>query len=415
MTLASAHPHRLPAPLRALALLVVALVAMVPTAPFGAGSVAGAQGSANSVEQREALEDDLEAATAEELRLAGELAAASAERDRLALLLADVERRSQEAILAHRAAEDALGRATVELSAARARLRATERDLAAALDELRDQAVDSFIVGGHDEPLGVLMNAEDLREMGAAATYRAVVLEHQDLIVERVELLKVKRENRAEAAEVAKGVAADAVTEAEIRRQAVDAERTELRVLQTANAAAVATHATLLAEVQHRKAGYETELAALIQVSESLAAALATRQLGQVANPALQGTFVLPVPTARMSSSFGPRIHPIFGTARLHAGMDLAAPTGTPVGAAGFGTVVTSGVLGGYGNAVVIDHGSGLSTLYAHLSALHVAVGDEVEAGQTIGLVGSTGNSTGPHLHLEVRVFGTPVDPVNYL
>ncbi len=396
-------------------LAAIALASVVAALPLAADE-AGAQGTpAPTAERREALQDDLDVATADELRLAGELAAATAERDRLAMLLVDVERRSLEAVAASRAAAEALGRATAELSAAQARLRTTERDLADGIAELRDQAVDSFIVGGHDEPLGVFMGAEDIREMGAAATYRAVVLEEQDRIVELVEDLKVRRVRQTAAAAAAKRAAGDAATEAVAREQVVEAERSELQVLQASNEAAVATHAALLAEVQVRKAGYEAELAALVQISDSLAAALAARQLGQVANPALRGFFVLPVPTARMSSSFGPRVHPIFGTARLHAGIDLAAPTGTPIGAAGFGTVVTSGVLGGYGNAIVIDHGNGLSTLYGHLSVLHAQVGDVVEPNQTIGLVGSTGNSTGPHLHLEVRVFGTPVDPINYL
>lgn len=382
------------------------------TSPAGASPPAA---SPPAAERRQAIEDDLEEATAEELRLGSELAAASAERDRLAALLADVEQRSLGAIADHRAAEAALARATAELSATRARLRTTERDLAEALAELRDQAVESFIVGGSDETVSVLSRAEDLREVAAAATYRSVVLEQQDLIVERVERLKVKRERQGVAASSAKTAAADAVGEAEDRARIVDAERSELRVLRDANDAAIATHAALLAEVQQRKAAYEAELGVFVQLSESLAAALAERQRGQVANPDAAATFVVPVPSARMSSGFGPRVHPIFGTRRLHAGMDLAAPTGTPVGAAGAGVVVTAGVLGGYGNAVVIDHGNGLSTLYAHMSVLVAGVGDAVAANQVIGAVGSTGNSTGPHLHFEVRLFGTPVDPIGYL
>jgi len=159
----------------------------------------------------------------------------------------------------------------------------------------------------------------------------------------------------------------------------------------------------------------QRELAALVELSRSLNEALASRQVGQVVSPAARGRLLLPVPTARMSSSFGPRVHPIFGTTRLHAGMDLAAPTGTPISAAAPGAVVTAGWLGGYGNAVVVDHGGGLSTLYAHQSALAVTVGQAVGAGDVVGRVGSTGNSTGPHLHFEVRVLGTPVDPANYL
>ncbi|MDQ3384960.1 MAG: peptidoglycan DD-metalloendopeptidase family protein [Actinomycetota bacterium] len=357
----------------------------------------------------------MEAATDEERRLAGELAAAAAERDRLQLRLADVATRSRAAVEALEVAEVLLGQANVDLASAVRRLEATRRALADGIEELQDQAVDSFIVGGHDEPIRVLMEAEDMREVGAASTYRDVVLEHQDTIVERVERLKVERVRDERAAREAKGAAEAAVVGAGRRRVAVETEQGELEALEVANGAAVLNHATLLNDVQARKSRYEGELAALVQLSSSLAAAIAARQYGQVVSPAARGLFVLPIPTARLSSPFGPRIHPIFGTARLHAGMDLAAPTGTPIGAAALGTVVTAGVLGGYGNAVVLDHGGGLSTLYAHQSAIAVSVGQVVEPGQVVGLVGSTGYSTGPHLHFEVRVFGRPVDPVNYL
>ena len=410
-------------PRRALGAVMATVLAALAVAPQPWAGAAAAPGATageqreqrNQLEQQGRIEDDLEAATEEERRLAGELAAAAAERDRLRLQLAEVAARSRAAVEALEAAEVVLAQANVDLAAAVRRLEATERALADGIDELQDQAVDSFIVGGHDEPISVLMEAEDLREVGAAATYRDVVLEHQDTIVDRVERLKVERVRDERAAREAKLAAEAAVAGAGQRRADVEAEQAELESLEVANAAAVLNHTTLLNDVQARKSRYESELAALVQVSSSLTAAIAARQFGQVVSPAAKGLFVLPVPTARLSSPFGPRIHPIFGTARLHAGLDLAAPTGTPIGAAALGTVVTAGVLGGYGNAVVVDHGGGLSTLYAHQSALAVSVGQVVEPGQVVGLVGSTGYSTGPHLHFEVRVFGRPVDPINYL
>lgn len=113
-----------------------------------------------------------------------------------------------------------------------------------------------------------------------------------------------------------------------------------------------------------------------------------------------------------VTSNFGYRLHPIFKTKRLHAGIDIPAPTGQPIFAAAAGTIIGAGPYGGYGNAVVIDHGGGLSTVYAHQSRLGTTVGETVEAGETIGYVGSTGYSTGPHLHFEVRTGGQPVDPL---
>jgi murein DD-endopeptidase MepM/ murein hydrolase activator NlpD len=99
----------------------------------------------------------------------------------------------------------------------------------------------------------------------------------------------------------------------------------------------------------------------------------------------------------------------------MHEGIDIAVPTGTAVRASASGTVIHSGWLGGYGNLVVIDHGNGLATAYAHNSSLLVSVGQSVTQGETVSLAGSTGNSSGPHVHFEVRVNGLAVDPLLYL
>jgi murein DD-endopeptidase MepM/ murein hydrolase activator NlpD len=98
----------------------------------------------------------------------------------------------------------------------------------------------------------------------------------------------------------------------------------------------------------------------------------------------------------------------------MHEGVDIAAPTGTPIRAAAGGTIIYTGYMGGYGNLTIIDHGNGLATAYAHQSSIYVG-GGAVSQGTVIGAVGSTGNSTGPHLHFEVRVNGSAVDPMGYL
>ena len=117
----------------------------------------------------------------------------------------------------------------------------------------------------------------------------------------------------------------------------------------------------------------------------------------------------------RVTSGFGWRIHPITRRNELHQGIDIAASSGTTVVAAAAGKVTFSGWNGGYGNLVTIDHGGGIVTRYAHLSKRSVAKGDSISAGQAIGLVGSTGFSTGPHLHFEVRVDGEAVNPRSHL
>lgn len=120
----------------------------------------------------------------------------------------------------------------------------------------------------------------------------------------------------------------------------------------------------------------------------------------------------LPLASARLTSSFGARRNPVTGFWRNHGGIDLGAPTGTPVAVTGNGTVTFAGFAGSYGLLVVVDHGNGMQTRYAHLSRIGVARGQAVRQGDTVGLVGSTGRSTGPHLHYEVRSGGQALNPL---
>ncbi|KQT60410.1 MULTISPECIES: M23 family metallopeptidase [unclassified Aureimonas] len=122
-----------------------------------------------------------------------------------------------------------------------------------------------------------------------------------------------------------------------------------------------------------------------------------------------------PVATTAISSTFGVRSDPFLGQAAMHTGLDFVAESGTRVAATAPGTVVSAGLTGGYGQMVEVDHGDGYATRYAHLSRILIGVGDKVAAGDIVGEVGSTGRSTGPHLHYEVRHSGIAVDPAGYL
>jgi len=114
-------------------------------------------------------------------------------------------------------------------------------------------------------------------------------------------------------------------------------------------------------------------------------------------------------------SGFGYRIHPILGTRRFHAGIDIGAPYSAAVRAAAGGEVIQAGYFGGYGYSIMLYHGGGYATWYAHLSSINVSMGQMVERGSMIGRVGSTGWSTGPHLHFEIRIKGVPQNPMGYL
>lgn len=156
---------------------------------------------------------------------------------------------------------------------------------------------------------------------------------------------------------------------------------------------------------------YQATVAALEAESESIRQELLRSQYA--AGAPGKGEFVWPTNGAP-GSGYGYRTHPISGQRRMHTGVDIGAPTGQKIVAATDGLVVSAGWRGGYGLTVVIDHGGGVATLYAHQSRLAVAEGQIVDAAETIGYIGSTGYSTGPHLHFEVRVDGSPVDPMDW-
>ena len=122
-----------------------------------------------------------------------------------------------------------------------------------------------------------------------------------------------------------------------------------------------------------------------------------------------------PLRYASITSAYGSRWHPVYGAVRFHAGLDMAAPYGTPVYATSSGVIIVAGSCGGYGQCVAIDHGGGVVTVYGHLSRVDVYPGRRIGSGQELGLVGSTGVSTGPHLHYEIRINGSPVNPRPYI
>lgn len=165
--------------------------------------------------------------------------------------------------------------------------------------------------------------------------------------------------------------------------------------------------------IQDEKAA-ESEYDKLNQYAKDIEADIV--KLIRVTGPYSGGEMDWPVPGRfRISSPYGYRIHPIFKTKKLHTGIDIPAPTGTTIVAAAKGTVIHTGTLGGYGKTVMLDHGGGIVTLYAHNSAITVSNGKTVNKGAEIARAGSTGYSTGPHLHFEVRKNGAYVDPLPWV
>lgn len=172
-----------------------------------------------------------------------------------------------------------------------------------------------------------------------------------------------------------------------------------------------------LAKAQKYRTVVKKRLATLARKQKALAAAAAKAARAEARRTASDGSSTptgslrWPTDGGNISANVGPRIHPVYGYNSCHTGMDIAVPTGTPVRAAASGSVVTSSSGGPYGNALMLVHGDGLTTFYAHLNSKDVSVGQQVQEGDRIGTVGSTGWSTGPHLHFETRINGTAYDP----
>ncbi len=175
--------------------------------------------------------------------------------------------------------------------------------------------------------------------------------------------------------------------------------------------------ATQVAQLEDLTAAEEARLEALIQERQRQLAEQ-RRAAGIAGAPSsidsAVGSFSWPV-SGTITSPYGWRRNPFGGGPEFHQGLDIAAPTGTTVTAAASGTVIMAQWYGGYGNYILIDNGNGYSTGYGHLSAIYVTSGQQIRRGQAIGAVGSTGASTGPHLHFEVRMNGKPVDPTSRL
>ena len=291
-----------------------------------------------------------------------------------------------------------------------AQLEQAEAELVVARLQLRKTAAELYKSGGGSEAIATLVgDATSLHEVVVGKRYledagRRSATDYKAFVTQRDRVRAAKQQVIADetAAREARSVAA---TE-QLRLSGLLADMTrkssEARTLEAEEGAA-------LSVVQARKGEFERRLAEVQKASNGIGSILGDRPGGT-----RPGSLRLPA-SGGIASPFGWRVHPIYGDRRLHAGIDIDAPHGAPVRAAADGTVVIAGYQTGYGNTVVIDHGGGLATLSAHLSVISVSAGQTVSGGQLVGAVGNTGNSTGPHLHFEVRINGSPVDPMGYL
>lgn len=336
--------------------------------------------------------------------------------DRIASLRAEIDKIASRQILDQVAYDEKVERL---LSAQR-----SLGDRQRAVSELIEKARASGLIGGDDHAdagptapaaLGYAPSAE----AAAAAPFRGL---EADPIVTGSAVPLTDSDGKVDVAAVGAEIAAlDAAQARTVRTIAAAAEARAEEVIRVVGRLGVT-----LAVPAPTKAGASDALDAVggpfvpLGSAEALASAMADASqafdtLGKVRGAVARLPLVVPIEGADRTSNFGSRTDPFLGSVAFHAGIDFRSPSGEPVEATAPGRVVAAGPNGGYGNMVEIDHGRGLATRYAHLSKIDVDVGQEVRRGTVIGEVGSTGRSTGPHLHYETRVNGIAVNPETYL
>jgi murein DD-endopeptidase MepM/ murein hydrolase activator NlpD len=386
-----------------LAAVALALVLAAPAAGDSVGSRKAAVDShiAKLQSRIDASQRDEGVLTSQLSEVADELRAAQAAVDTAQVTLDDLETRLA-------TERTALARLDTRLEMQTRRLERLRAQYTRAVAVLESRVREIYIEGSPDMVSflvsassfsDLLDNYDFLRRIGAQdeRIARAVRGARARAAVERRATLDTRRLTAATVAAIAAKT-----EEARAARDRLAASRDSL-------ASAEQLKSSALADVRETRAGYLAEVNALQAQSAALAAAIRNAQTSpSISGPDSHAGLVWPV-SGPITSGFGTR------WGRMHEGIDIAVPSGTPVHAAASGTVIYAAWMTGYGNLVVLDHGNGLATAYAHNSSLLVSVGQHVSQGQTISLSGSTGHSTGPHVHFEVRVNGVAVDPLGYL
>lgn len=301
---------------------------------------------------------------------------------------------------------------TKELSRKRAQLRKTETDLATQQTVFNSRIANLYKSGGRVAFAAAFFQPGSIGQAAERINLLMRIADQDNAILAAIQDLKEKVVLQQRALEAQRDQAAQVEQQQARTTELLAAKTRELQAALNELAAARKAKQKVVAEADRNMAAWSKQEDELLAESERIGDLLRSASSG---NPTVAGgTLFRPVPGA-VTSGFGYRIHPIFHVRKMHTGVDMHADMGEPIHAAAAGTVVQAGWRGGYGKCVIIEHGNGLATLYAHQSEILVSAGQNVKKGEVIGKVGSTGYSTGPHLHFEVRVNGSPVDPAGYL
>lgn len=404
-----------------LVVLVMAFSAAAPATPAGAASKKQSEIDKQREARREeikreinSLKEEVKEASQEEADLLGKVDEVRTRRAELDDMVAEIDRRIGGV---QRVLDDATERfhhLTGELIQTELRLEAVLAEHRVAKQNLRDRAVAAYINPTEVSAAAMMIRADDIREIAATRGYYRAILAEKREILDRVTALKDQTQSLRGELEAKREEARGQQDVILDQKRQLEAARAEQFTVREQVFAEEQRETALLAQIRERKAEFQSQIAALHAESNGITRMLQGLQSGQTPVPPGSGQLGMPIAGGRVTSYFGPRVHPIFGDSRMHTGIDIGAGAGTPIRAAADGVVVHAGPRGGYGSTTVIDHGGSLATLYAHQSAIYVSEGQRVGRGTVIGAVGCSGYCTGPHLHFEARVNGTPVDPLPY-
>ena len=399
---------RIPTRTASVAALALAGLALIPTGAVAPDIVERKQ----AVDQRlYGAEARLRAAINRQSVLTTDIATINRRLREVDARLKPLVARRDAAVDAHRMAAGTLAQVNRDLSFQRGQLRMATGRLAVQRQALVERLREIYRTQDDDPLLGLLRGGSLSELAGAASGIERATDRDRDMIASVARYRNLTRNATAriavlqERAAAAEDRAADRAAAARAAARDLDVEQRVLRRTKR-------VRARMLATIRVDRDHIEDDTKALREQSFALAKRIAEIQGVPYAEPSditpSSAGFTWPT-SGQITSGFGPR------WGRMHQGLDVGAPTGRPITAAKSGKVIVAGWSGGYGNLVVIDQGGGLSTAYAHQSRIAVKVGDPVTQGGLIGYIGSTGHSTGPHLHFEVRVNGAARDPLPYL
>ena len=296
--------------------------------------------------------------------------------------------------------EQAYAEAQQAVATIRKEVNAKQAELNNRQDVLR-QRVRTIYEEGQMSYLEVIFQASDLSDFISRVEYMSCLVENDRNILDDIRIQKQDLDTKKEELILKMDQAAKLKQQAEEAKVYLDSTKAKKEIA--------------LAQNEQNQAALLEQIEKLEKDSKALESKIRDLQKKNAGTNINGSISVWPTPGCKfITSPFGYRTHPITRQHKLHTGVDIGASHGSNIVAAGSGIVIFSGWYGAYGNAVIIDHGNGISSLYGHMSSRSVAVNATVAPGQSIGKVGSTGWSTGPHLHFEIRKNGEPVNPMGY-